>query len=163
MRHSKRTRSIPWLLMPWLLTLPQPGHQRPWYWLTVMEMFCYYNDVEMGASCGVSCGVGLGLGWRVVLRMHLNCLRSFSVEEWYKKCHNHASLKRKKKKKKREKMEPVHKGLTPIWNILDFRSHKHGWMSTVFRTSSAQKWVSLKARFQYEDRISRYGGFHYTD
>ena len=25
------TRSISWLLMPWLLTLP--GHQQPWYWL----------------------------------------------------------------------------------------------------------------------------------
>ena len=25
------TRSIPWLLMPWLLT--SPGHQQPWYWL----------------------------------------------------------------------------------------------------------------------------------
>ena len=25
------TRSIPWLLMPWLLT--PPGHQQPWYWL----------------------------------------------------------------------------------------------------------------------------------
>ena len=25
------TRSISWLLMPWLLT--SPGHQQPWYWL----------------------------------------------------------------------------------------------------------------------------------
>ena len=25
------TRSISWLLMPWLL--PSPGHQQPWYWL----------------------------------------------------------------------------------------------------------------------------------
>ena len=25
------TRSILWLLMPWLLT--SPGHQQPWYWL----------------------------------------------------------------------------------------------------------------------------------
>ena len=25
------TRSITWLLMPWLLT--SPGHQQPWYWL----------------------------------------------------------------------------------------------------------------------------------
>ena len=25
------TRSIPWLLMPWLLT--SPGQQQPWYWL----------------------------------------------------------------------------------------------------------------------------------
>ena len=26
------TRSISWLLMPWLLT--SPGHQQPWYWLS---------------------------------------------------------------------------------------------------------------------------------
>ena len=29
--HCKRTRSIPFLLMPWLLA--SPGHQRQWYWL----------------------------------------------------------------------------------------------------------------------------------
>ena len=28
------TRSITWLLMPWLLT--SPGHQQPWYWLCKM-------------------------------------------------------------------------------------------------------------------------------
>ena len=27
------TRSISWLLMPWLLS--SPGHQQPWYWLYV--------------------------------------------------------------------------------------------------------------------------------
>ena len=26
----RQLRSIPWLLMPWLLALP--GHQQPWYW-----------------------------------------------------------------------------------------------------------------------------------
>ena len=30
-QFSQRTRSIPWLLMPWLLA--SPGHQQPWYWL----------------------------------------------------------------------------------------------------------------------------------
>ena len=29
--HFGLTRSISWLLMPWLLT--SPGHQQPWYWL----------------------------------------------------------------------------------------------------------------------------------
>ena len=29
--NSGRTRSTPWLLMPWLLVLP--CHQQPWYWL----------------------------------------------------------------------------------------------------------------------------------
>ena len=29
--HLGLTRSISWLLMPWLLT--SPGHQQPWHWL----------------------------------------------------------------------------------------------------------------------------------
>ena len=29
--YSGQTRSIPWLLMPWLLA--SPGHHHPWYWL----------------------------------------------------------------------------------------------------------------------------------
>ena len=29
--YSRRTRSMPWLLMPWILA--SPGHQQPWYWL----------------------------------------------------------------------------------------------------------------------------------
>ena len=29
--YSGRSRSMQWLLMPWLL--PSPGHQQPWYWL----------------------------------------------------------------------------------------------------------------------------------
>ena len=31
LEYSWRSRSIPWLLMPWLLV--SPGHQQPWYWL----------------------------------------------------------------------------------------------------------------------------------
>ena len=34
------TRSISWLLMPWLLT--SPGHQQPWYWLNrICRSFSY--------------------------------------------------------------------------------------------------------------------------
>ena len=34
------TRSISWLLMPWLLT--SPGHQQPWYWLhRICRSFAY--------------------------------------------------------------------------------------------------------------------------
>ena len=32
LKYSERTRSIPWLLMPWLLA--SPGHQHPRYWLS---------------------------------------------------------------------------------------------------------------------------------
>ena len=34
------TRSISWLLMPWLLT--SPGHQQPWYWLCGIGRFLSY-------------------------------------------------------------------------------------------------------------------------
>ena len=34
------TRSISWLLMPWLLT--SPGHQQPWYWLYRIYRSFYY-------------------------------------------------------------------------------------------------------------------------
>ena len=52
------TRSISWLLMPWLLTLP--GHQQPWYWLCIIGRFLSY------------------------LRKDLNYLRRINVEKWYK-------------------------------------------------------------------------------
>ena len=34
------TKSISWLLMPWLLT--SPGHQQPWYWLCKIGIFHSY-------------------------------------------------------------------------------------------------------------------------
>ena len=52
------TRSISWLLMPWLLT--SPGHQLPWYWL---------------------CRIGRFLSY---LRMDFNYLRRINVEKWHK-------------------------------------------------------------------------------
>ena len=52
------TRSISWLLMPWLLT--SPGHQQPWYWL---------------------CRLGRFLSF---LRKDLNYLRCINVEKWHK-------------------------------------------------------------------------------
>ena len=30
-KYSRKTRSIPWLLMPWLLG--SPSHQQPWHWI----------------------------------------------------------------------------------------------------------------------------------
>ena len=52
------TRSISWLLMPWLLT--SPGHQQPWYWL---------------------CRIGKFLSY---LRNDFNYLRRINVEKWHK-------------------------------------------------------------------------------
>ena len=52
------TRSISWLLMPWLLT--SPGHQQPWYWLWRIGIFLSY------------------------LRKDFNYLRRTNVEKWHK-------------------------------------------------------------------------------
>ena len=51
------TRSISWLLMPWLLT--SPGHQQPWYWL---------------------CRIGRFLSY---LSKDFNYLRHINVEKWH--------------------------------------------------------------------------------
>ena len=52
------TRSISWLLMPWLLT--SPGHQQPWHWLWKRGRFLSY------------------------LKRDLNNLRRINVEKWHK-------------------------------------------------------------------------------
>ena len=52
------TRSISWLLLPWLLM--SPGHQQPWYWLCRIGRFW---------SC---------------LRKDFNYLRLINVEKWHK-------------------------------------------------------------------------------
>ena len=52
------TRSIPWLLMPWLLT--SPGNQQPWYWLYRICRFFSY------------------------LRRDFKYLCQINVEEWHK-------------------------------------------------------------------------------
>ena len=56
--ESNLTRSISWLLMPWLLT--SPGHQQPWYWL---------------------CRIGRLLSY---FRKAFNYLRRINVEKWHK-------------------------------------------------------------------------------
>ena len=52
------TRSIAWLLMPWLLM--SPGHQQPWYWL---------------------CRIGRFLSY---LRKDFNYLHRINVGKWHK-------------------------------------------------------------------------------
>ena len=52
------TRSISWLLMPWLLSSPE--HQQPWYWL---------------------CRIGRSLSY---LRKDFNYLCHINVEKWHK-------------------------------------------------------------------------------
>ena len=46
------TRSISWLLMPWLLT--SPGHQQPWYWLCRMGWLLSYLRKDFNYLCHIS-------------------------------------------------------------------------------------------------------------
>ena len=56
LEYSGKSRSIPWLMMPWLLALP--GHRQPWHWLykinrplgSIRKDFNYlgYFNVEIG-------------------------------------------------------------------------------------------------------------------
>ena len=43
------TRSLSWLLMPWLLT--SPGHQQPWYWLCRIGRFLSYLRKDFNYLC----------------------------------------------------------------------------------------------------------------
>ena len=46
------TRSISWLLMPWLLT--SPGHQQPWYWLCKIGRFLSYLRKDFNYLCRIN-------------------------------------------------------------------------------------------------------------
>ena len=46
------TRSISWLLMPWLLT--SPGHQQPWYWLCSMCRSWSYLRKDVKYLCHIN-------------------------------------------------------------------------------------------------------------
>ena len=46
------TRSISWLLMPWLLT--SPGHQQPWYWLCRIGRFLSYLRKDFNYLCRIN-------------------------------------------------------------------------------------------------------------
>ena len=46
------TRSISWLLMPWLLT--SPGHQQPWYWLYRICRFLSYLRKNFKYLCHIN-------------------------------------------------------------------------------------------------------------
>ena len=46
------TRSISWLMMPWLLT--SPGHQQPWYWLYRMCRSFSYSRKDFKYMCQIS-------------------------------------------------------------------------------------------------------------
>ena len=43
------TRSISWLLMPWLLT--SPGHQQPWYWFCRIGRSLSYSRRNFNYPC----------------------------------------------------------------------------------------------------------------
>ena len=46
------TRSISWLLMPWLLT--SPGHQQSWYWLCRIGRFVTYLRTNFNYLCHIN-------------------------------------------------------------------------------------------------------------
>ena len=46
------TRSISWLLLPWLLT--SPGHQQPWYWLRRICTSWFYLRKDFKYLCHIS-------------------------------------------------------------------------------------------------------------
>ena len=46
------TRSVSWLLMPWLLT--SPGLQQPWYWLYRICRSCFYLKKDFKYLCHIS-------------------------------------------------------------------------------------------------------------
>ena len=46
------TRSISWLLMPWLLT--SPGHQQPWYWLHRICRYFSYLRKDFKYLCQIN-------------------------------------------------------------------------------------------------------------
>ena len=87
------TRSISWLLMPWLLM--SPGHQQPWYWLyRICRSFSYSrkclstctksmwrNDIKckymlMFPQKSLACK---GLIFHTILRVHSTCIFTMST------------------------------------------------------------------------------------
>ena len=46
------TRSLSWLLMPWLLT--SPGHQQPWYWLCRIGKSLSYLWKDSNYMCHIN-------------------------------------------------------------------------------------------------------------
>ena len=46
------TRSISWLLMPWLFA--SPGHQQPWYWLCRMGRPLFYLRKDFNHLCQIN-------------------------------------------------------------------------------------------------------------
>ena len=48
LKCSRRTKSVPWLLMPWLLV--SAGHQHPWYWLWNKEALRPFVLLEIGSE-----------------------------------------------------------------------------------------------------------------
>ena len=50
--YAGRTKSIPWLLMPWLLA--SPGHQQPWYWLCMISRSLSFIRIDRKYLCHLS-------------------------------------------------------------------------------------------------------------
>ena len=71
-----RTRSIPWLLMPWLLV--SPGPQQPWYW-TCWNQFFVFHDEEFQLPVFRN-------KWKcknISVLLKLNCAWQGLTDSWY--------------------------------------------------------------------------------
>ena len=92
------TRSISWLLMPWLLR--SPGHQQPWYWLyRICRSFSY---------------------WRNDFKCHIN------MDEWHK-CMFMFPLKYLAHKGLTMAYSRVHWGVYIAFGSRSVRSEAHYW------------------------------------
>ena len=69
------TRSISWLLMPWLLTWP--GHQQPWYWLyRICRSFSYWGRIL--SKCVIAMWRSFSYWGRILSKCVIAMWRSFS-------------------------------------------------------------------------------------
>ena len=48
--------SISWLLMPWLLA--SPGHQQPWYWLSLIGKLLPWSSKDLSYLCHINVDEG---------------------------------------------------------------------------------------------------------
>ena len=78
------TRSISWLLMPWLLT--SPGHQQPWYWLYRMCRSMWRNDIKYKYTFMFPLKNLARKGLILVVYTEFTAFRWLCARLWYLQC-----------------------------------------------------------------------------